>query len=90
MRAEAQPTVGASTRVNTSRSIAAVMPTAPGASNERAPSRVSLTFGTSFSAPASVIAETATGTKKTQRQPSSVSAPPNTSPSEKPVAPVAV
>jgi hypothetical protein len=36
------------------------------------------------------MSATTTGRKKTQRQPISVSSPPKTSPSENPVAPVAV
>ena len=63
---------------------------APITSNERPCRSGDLLAGTSFVAAASTIAETTTGTKKTQRQPNSVSRPPKTSPSEKPVAPVAV
>ena len=90
VRAVAQPTVGASTTVKTRSSIAAVMLSAPATSTEPRDRVSALSTGTSLTAAASVTSETSTGRKNTHRQPTSVSRPPKTSPSEKPVAPVAV
>ena len=86
----AQPTVGASTTVKTSSSIAAVIDTAPARSKERATRPGRASTGTSRIAASSVTSATGTGRKNTHRQPISVSRPPKTSPSENPVAPVAV
>ena len=66
------------------------MSTAPARSNAcvlRAGRPVS---GTRRIAASSVTSAIGTGRKKTQRQPISVSRPPNTRPSENPMAPVAV
>src|SRR5213593_2771497 len=90
VRADPQPASGAPTSVNTSSSIAAVIPTAPATSNLREPPDEWALRGTSRRPAASVSSATGTGRKNTQRQPISVRSPPNTSPSEKPVAPVAV
>ncbi len=90
MRVEAQPTSGASTTVKTASSIAAVIAVAPARSNERRGPVARPASGTSLTAAIRVISAIGAGTKKTQRHPSSVSSPPNTRPSEKPVAPVAV
>jgi hypothetical protein len=90
VRAESQPACGASTSVYTSSSIAPVIETAPVRSNARRRWMTPTGSGTSFTAPARAAAATTVGRKNTQRQPTSVSRPPNTSPSENPVAPVAV
>ena len=90
VRAEAQPAVGASTSVKTSRSIAPVRLIAPVRSNDRELSAGRSPPGTRRIAAASATAATTTGRKNTQRHPISVSRPPNTSPRENPVAPVAV
>jgi hypothetical protein len=76
--------------VKTSSSIAAVRVSAPGRSNEREARAVRESEGTSRRPATSAASATGAGRKKTQRQPISVSRPPKTSPSEKPVAPVAV
>jgi hypothetical protein len=90
VRIELQPASGASTTVNTRSSIAAVSVTAPARSKERPGRVVRGSEGTSRRPPMSVANATGTGRKNTQRQPISVRRPPKTSPSEKPVAPVAV
>ena len=90
VRAESQPASGASTSVKTSSSIPAVMLTAPAMSNAPAARRAGWSFGTRRTPAISVTSATGAGRKKTQRQPISVSRPPITSPSENPVAPVAV
>ena len=90
VRAEAQPACGASTSVKTRSSMAAVIVTAPVKSKPRRMPGTLASAGTSFVAARSATRATTVGTKKTQRQPASVSRPPSTRPSEKPVAPVAV
>ena len=90
VRADAHPAVGASTSVNTSRSIPPVIATAPARSNPFLKRETRPLSGTSRIPASSVSTATGTGRKKTQRQPISVSRPPKTSPSENPVAPVAV
>ena len=68
----------------------AVSVTAPGMSNDgRGPSR-GRSRGTKRGASASRAIAMGTGSRNVQRQPSSVSRPPATRPSEKPLAPVAV
>jgi hypothetical protein len=76
--------------VKTSSSIAAVRVTAPARSNDRERGTSRCSAGTSWVAAISVTRAIGTGRKKTHRQPISVSSPPKTSPSENPVAPVAV
>jgi hypothetical protein len=76
--------------VNTSSSIATVMLTAPATSKLRADSAGRPSSGTSRIAANSVISAIGTGKKNTHRHPISVSRPLRTSPSENPVAPVAV
>ena len=66
------------------------MLTAPATSNERALRGGRGLLGTSRMPAINAVSATGAGRKKTQRQPMSVSSPPKTSPSEKPVAPVAV
>jgi hypothetical protein len=90
VRVEPQPTDGASTTVKTRSSMAAVRLSAPARSNERETPALFLSDGTSLLAATRAARATGAGRKKTQRQPISVSRPPKTSPSEKPVAPVAV
>ena len=89
VRTEAQPASGASTTVNTSSSMDAVRVTAPARSKPRRAPAGRPESGTSLSAAISVISAIGAGSRKTQRQPISVSRPPKTRPSEKPVAPVA-
>ena len=89
--AETQPAVGASTSVNTSRSMAAVIGTAPASVEPRVSGGRRVRCGHEADAlRCSATSATGAGRKNTQRQPTSVSRPPITSPSEKPVAPVAV
>ena len=90
VRTDAQPTSGASTTVNTASSIAAVIAVAPPRSNDRRGPRTRPASGTSRMAAIRVMSAMGAGTKNTHRQPSSVRTPPNTRPSENPVAPVAV
>src|SRR5919204_6200005 len=68
----------------------AVRLTAPGRSNARRDLSGRPLLGTSRMPASKATSATGTGRKNVQRQPSSVNAPPNTSPNEKPVAPVAV
>ena len=88
--ADAQPWSGASTMVRTSRSIPVVRVTAPGMSKRRRESAAPRSCGITRGPIASSVSAIGTGSRKVQRQPSSVSRPPRTSPSEKPLAPVAV
>ena len=67
-----------------------MMLTAPARSNERRPRSGGAESGTRRIAATSTAMATGTGSRKTHRQPTSVSRPPTTSPREKPVAPVAV
>ncbi len=90
VRAEPQPTSGASTKVKTSSSIAPVSVTAPATSNPAARRVGRRDTGTSWMPATRIARDISTGTKKTQRQLASVSTPPSTSPRENPVAPVAV
>ena len=87
---EAQPWSGASTMVRTSRSIPVVRVTAPGTSKRRRDSAAPRSCGITRGPIASRAIAIGTGSRKVQRQPSSVSRPPSTRPSEKPLAPVAV
>ena len=75
--------------MNTSSSIPAVIDTAPARSNARE-KRGRVLCGTSRIPASSATKATGAGRKNTHRQPISVSSPPKTRPSEKPVAPVAV
>ena len=70
--------------------MAAVIVTAPVASNPRPMREARSLVGTSLIPAIRAIRATGAGRKNTQRQPASVRSPPMTSPSEKPVAPVAV
>ncbi len=87
--AELQPVSGASTTVRTSRSIAAVTVTAPAMSYLRGPI-AGRSRGITRGATSRMASANGTGSRNVQRQPSSVSSPPKTSPIEKPEAPVAV
>ena len=89
--AEAQPLSGASTIVRTSSSIPAVSVTAPAKSKlRRMPGAIGPSFASTRGAAISSPIATGTGSRNVQRQPSSVISPPNTRPSEKPLAPTAV
>jgi hypothetical protein len=87
---EPQPFDGASTTVRTSSSIAAVTVTAPAMSYRRGPVSAGRSRGITRGATARMASANGTGSRNVQRQPSSVSSPPSTRPSEKPLAPVAV
>ena len=90
VRAEAHPASGASTTVNTNSNIPAVTATAPVRSKLPVLRVVLPESGTRRIAARSVISAKGAGKRNTQRQPISVSSPLNTSPSENPVAPVAL
>ena len=86
-----QPVSGASTIVRTSSSMPAVSVTAPAKSKlRRTPGAIGPSFASTRGAAISMASATGTGSRNVQRQPSSVSRPPNTRPSEKPLAPQAV
>ena len=90
VRADAHPASGASTTVNTSSSIEAVRAVAPARSKpRRAPAGARPASGMRIGAAIRMTSATGTGSRNTHLQPISVSRPPATSPSEKPVAPVA-
>jgi hypothetical protein len=86
-----QPVSGASTIVRTSSSIPAVSVIAPAKSKlRRTPAVTGPSLASTRGAATSSAAATGTGSRKVQRQPSSVNRPPKTRPSEKPLAPTAV
>ena len=85
-----QPASGASTTVRTSSSIAAVIVAAPAKSKPRRGPSAGASLASTRGAATSSASAIGTGSRNVQRQPSSVSRPPNTSPSEKPLAPQAV
>ena len=70
--------------------MAAVIVTAPGMSNRRRAPSVGRSGRITRGAAISSASATGTGSRNVQRQPISVSNPPNTRPSENPLAPVAV
>ena len=88
--AASQPCSGASTIVRTRRSMPAVNVTAPGMSNERRVVSPTRSRGRNRGARARMAIAIGTGSRNVQRHPISVSRPPATRPSEKPLAPVAV
>jgi hypothetical protein len=87
---EVHPASGAWTTVNTSSSIPVVIPSAPARSNLPGTRAPRPSPGTRRIAARSVSSASGTGKANTHRHPISVKRPLNTSPSENPVAPVAV
>ncbi len=90
MDADPQPDVGAVTTVRTSRSMAALTVSAPGTSYCERPPDTPRSVGIARRPRITSATASGAGTRKVQRQPSSVSSPPSTSPNEKPLAPTVV